>query len=294
MSEDRTRHRRPAEPGPDFPASRTLVPYARWLFGGILLGGFGLSLAGCGFLPSASPPTTTPYPFVTASPELIPTPLPATATLPPSPTPSLPPPTPTLQDGQITPTIGPQGSPTPAPSPTIAGVEIDCPVPPQGGFGVIFESDPGLRPAIGCPTSRNPDEPPQAWILDTGWQPFERGQMLWSAGIGWKLQPVVYVLYEDGTYQLFEDTYDEGVDPFEGELAPPPGLYQPQGSLGKVWRDGIGVSERLGWATAPEGRDLTQMQVFTNGEMVYVRQVGLTYVFKHATPNTWLTYEVNF
>ena len=118
--------------------------------------------------------------------------------------------------------------------------------------------------------------------------------MLWSSGMGWDLSPVVYVLYEDGTYQLIGVAYIEGVDSPNGGLAPPPGLFEPQGSLGKVWRESPDVSARLGWATAPESRDFTQMQVFTNGEMVYVRPVGLTYVFKHAAPNTWLTYDVNF
>jgi hypothetical protein len=166
---------------------------------------------------------------------------------------------------------------------------------PKGGFGVVFEMDPGVPPAIGCPISPNAQDLPHEWIVDTRWQPFERGEMLWSAALGWELnRPIVYVLYNDGTYQRYEDTYNQSTDPLVGELPPPSGFFEPEGSLGKVWREGPGVSARLGWATGPEIHERTFMQVFTSGEMIFVVPVRKTYVYFHGSPNTYLTYDVSF
>jgi hypothetical protein len=205
----------------------------------------------------------------------------------------VPQPQPTLRGSPIAPTTGLDETLI-TPSPTVPGVEGDCPNPPQGGFGTIFESDPGLPPALGCPTSPSEEDPSQAWIVDSRWQPFERGELLWTAAVGWDPFPVVYAIYDDGTYQRLDDTFDVEVDPFEGEEIPPEGLFEPVGSLGKAWREGPGVSARLGWATAPESDEFTWMQVFTNGEMIVVVPMTKTYVFKRGSPDTWQTYDVSF
>jgi hypothetical protein len=62
----------------------------------------------------------------------------------------------------------------------------------------------------------------------------------------------IIVLFDDGTLQRFQDTYAEGET--EPEMNPPAGLFAPKRGLGKVWREGTGarVRERLGWATSPE------------------------------------------
>jgi hypothetical protein len=70
--------------------------------------------------------------------------------------------------------------------------------------------------------------------------------------VGYGSYGTIMVMFNDGTFQRFQNTYVEG----EGEptMTPPAGLYAPKRGLGKVWREGTGarVRERLGWAFAPE------------------------------------------
>jgi hypothetical protein len=60
----------------------------------------------------------------------------------------------------------------------------------------------------------------------------------------------IYVLFEVGTTQLFQDTYSGEPEPTPIVPAPP-GLYTPQRGFGKVWREN-NLQASLGWATAPE------------------------------------------
>jgi hypothetical protein len=115
--------------------------------------------------------------------------------------------------------------------------------------------------------------------VETVYQPFEHGAMVWSNQIGWFAQPVIYVLYNDGTFQRFEDTFDRATDPVEGEEAPPQGFYEPILGFGKVWREQSGVREALGWATEEEIPGAGRFQTFLGGAMIWLSQRGETYVF---------------
>jgi len=103
--------------------------------------------------------------------------------------------------------------------------------------------------------------------------------MIWSDQIGWYPQPVVYVFYDDTTYQRFEDTFDPAVDPVSGGETPPKGLVEPVLGFGKVWRDQPRVRQTLGWATAGETPGDGRFQMFSGGNMVWIGQTDQTYVF---------------
>lgn len=251
-----------------------------------------LALVGCGML-GESVPTVTPYPFLTATPRPPATPAPNGVTPSPTIATAAATPIPTLFGSPSVPTIGPRETFTPTPTSTLSGVET-CSALPQSGFGKIFLSDPGLAPGLGCPTSPGEDEPPQAFEVDILWEPFERGSMLWVSQLGWEEKSVVYVIYPDTTYLRIDDTYDETRDPLGDNLTPPDGLLEPIASLGKVWRENVFVRDRLGWATAPVTAEVTHIQIFTNGEIIYVTPEGRSYVFKQGSPNTWLTYDQPF
>jgi hypothetical protein len=163
--------------------------------------------------------------------------------------------------------------PTPYPTPPI------CPVLPEGGFLTIWQSDTDLKTALGCPTSYHPRILPVAWEVKTSYQPFERGEMIWSDHIGWYAQPVVYVLYASSTYQRFDDTFDPAVDPISGGAPPPEGLLEPILGFGKVWREVTGLRDTLGWATAEETSGVGRFQMFSGGNMVWISQTNQTYVF---------------
>lgn len=80
---------------------------------------------------------------------------------------------------------------------------------------------------------------------------FERGRMIYIAQTN-----TVYAMFNDGfepAWVAFENRYDPAVHPeIEESFVPPPGLYQPIGKLGFVWRGRDQVRNRLGLAAQPE------------------------------------------
>lgn len=237
--------------------------------------------------PSATPSDTptvtlTLSPTITATPVIAPTrvvsPTPVrTAT--PTHTPSFTP------APSATPSFTPTDTPAAGATLPAAG-GVTCPMP-AGGFALIYNSDPALAAAIGCPTSQQPNLPPQAWVVQTAYQSFERGFMVWSSRLGWVEQRVIYVLFNDGSYRRFDDAWQEGVDPERGGESPPEGLLEPARGFGKVWRDNPEVRAGLGWALGPEAGAEGRIQLFAGGEMFHVPQAGLTYIFIQGPPGRW-------
>lgn len=79
-------------------------------------------------------------------------------------------------------------------------------------------------------------------------QTFQTGRMLWLQDPG----NAIFVLYNDGTWQRFANTWQSSEVESNPGTVPPDGLYQPTRGFGKVWRENIPVWESLGWAVAPE------------------------------------------
>ncbi len=194
-------------------------------------------------------PTDTPLP----TPVFTPTPtdtftLPPTATRTPSATPrpaqALPPP----------PTATPTETPTPA---------FPCSLAPHPAFGEWLGA-PGQLERVGCPTA-------SAVTSSALVQLFEHGQMIWRQD-----RRQIYASYDDGTWEVFEDTWEEGDPPFDPGLTPPAGMNQPLRQLGKVWREQPRVRERLGWATSDEIAFEGVFQSFERGELI-ARPPGQVY-----------------
>jgi hypothetical protein len=78
------------------------------------------------------------------------------------------------------------------------------------------------------------------------YQPFEGGQMVWRGDTR-----EIHVLFDDGGYATFEDTWTEG-EPTGIDETPPQGLLAPERGFGKLWWSQSAARERLGWATAAE------------------------------------------
>lgn len=122
-----------------------------------------------------------------------------------------------------------------------------------------------------------------AYEASTTWaaeEPFERGRMIWlqEVRVGSAVyQRVILVLYNDGRFEKYADTFVEGVDPeSDPTIVPPAGLYQPIRGFGKLWRTNPSVRARLGWATAPEQGFHTQWQMQMSesiGIPFYVRRL---------------------
>ncbi|NIV36619.1 MAG: hypothetical protein GWN58_46455 [Anaerolineae bacterium] len=102
--------------------------------------------------------------------------------------------------------------------------------------GVLCSYDEYIAPR--CPLSQV-----HPWAA---YEPFERGHMVWREDTR-----EIYVLYDDGDYETYLDTWQEG-DPVVIPGTPPPGLYAPVRGFGNLYASQPQARERLGWATAEE------------------------------------------
>jgi hypothetical protein len=143
-----------------------------------------------------------------------------------------------------------------------------CPTVPVRGFGKVWANNPTLASAIGCPVPWRGEQ-----AVQTAVERFEHGTMLYVAQkntypFG---DPSIFVLFDDGTYQHFNDTYVEG-QPLACNPSPVPrGFVVPQRGFNKVWCEGTGarVRERLGWALEPEKGGAGAWQDFQHGIMYW-------------------------
>lgn len=112
-------------------------------------------------------------------------------------------------------------------------------------------------PELGCPLGA----PQVVFMAD---QPFQRGRMIWRSDTR-----EILVLHQDGTWQVFPDTFEEGEPESDPSLTPPEGLYQPIRGFGKVWREQLGGPDAaIGWATAPESGRSGRIQAWTGGILI--------------------------
>ncbi len=118
-------------------------------------------------------------------------------------------------------------------------VASGCPITSTHDFGKVYAENPTLREQLGCPVEAERS-------VAAAEQPFQRGYTLWLSDT-----QQVYVLFNNGNWTSYKDTWREG-DPIDGKLAPPSDLLEPTKGVGKVWRDNAPVKDGLGWATAPE------------------------------------------
>lgn len=262
--------------------ARTLPAWR--VVGGALLAGLltGL-LAGCGGAsvtpnviyvtatpaPVAELPSATPNPAATAlfgppgadTPEVTFRPLPTFTRA----APTLPPPS-------LTPTFTPEFTDTPPAPPASAGPAPSCALRMQpNGFTTLYQRDAALRTALGCPLSA-----PVA--VSSASLPFDNGQMLWVSSFADQPQKMIYALFSTGAYGRFPDTWVEGADPADTGEAAPAGKNAPVRGFGKVWKNNPTV-RGLGWALGAERGTAGQIQRFERGEMLFVADLGQTFIF---------------
>jgi len=110
-------------------------------------------------------------------------------------------------------------------------------------YDYFFDSPPSACPRY---------QPTATWAAE---QPFEHGRMIWLEeiqGADFTLQGIIVVIYDDGQYAWYEDTWSEGMLESDPSITPPTGLLQPIRGFGKLWRENSDVQNQLGWATAQE------------------------------------------
>jgi len=158
-------------------------------------------------------------------------------------------------------------------------------------FATLLTNQADVKAALGCATQAGQRRP----IAE---QNFERGAMIWVAGPNGR-NGTIYVIVDDEargqtTWQVFEDTWQEGDPADSGDETPPSGRYEPQRGFGKLWYANKDVSNALGWAKEQQetggsgviqrfanGRMLNSDLGFGDGPSIYVMyQDGTFSVFK--------------
>lgn len=152
-----------------------------------------------------------------------------------------------------------------------------CQKVPVRGFGRVWANNRNVSRSLGCTLPYPPFD--KEAVINTAFQPFEHGSMLFVDRTSYTHEQLIYVFFNDGTFQQFDNTWKEG-DLVNSGLTPPKGLLEPIRGFGKVWREGTGarVRERLGWATAPEKGANGAYQRFDRGEMYYSASVNKIWV----------------
>ena len=144
--------------------------------------------------------------------------------------PSLPVPAPT----EVNPT-GPSTT-----GPAVGGTQVGC------SALYFFDPSPETCPRFPAQTSTGAA------------QPFENGWMIWLPNGDLAGSDLIYVLYDNGMYDVFVDSWVTGQPLGDDSLVVPAGLSQPIRGFGKIWREQPGVAAALGWATNGEfGYEIT-------------------------------------
>jgi hypothetical protein len=95
------------------------------------------------------------------------------------------------------------------------------------------------------------------------YESFERGHIVWREDTR-----EIYVLYENGSYESYEDTWQEG-DPVNIPGTPPPGLLAPVRGFGDLYASYPHLQEQLGWATTTEAGYTMTVETIPGGSGRY-------------------------
>jgi LysM repeat protein len=118
-------------------------------------------------------------------------------------------------------------------------------------------------------------------------QDFQGGRAYYYAAASVFNVPLVYVIYNDGTWAQYVDTYNPTTDPSTSNEIPPGGLFAPVRAIGKVWSTVPGVRERLGWGFASEA-DFAGRRQYVGPGVIYIDHgVRNTVLRLDSTTNRW-------
>lgn len=84
---------------------------------------------------------------------------------------------------------------------------------------------------------------------------FQGGRAYWyqDAPIPDTGQGVIFIIYNDGTWEAYSDTFNPDIHPMQDpNIQPPQDLFQPERGIGLIWRSNPAIREKLGWAYEPE------------------------------------------
>jgi len=110
-------------------------------------------------------------------------------------------------------------------------------------------------------------------------QEFQHGRALWFEDVEMpdtSIKRPILVLYKEGNWARYQDTWTEGQPESDPKLVPPEGFLQPLRGFGKLWRENADVRAKLGWAlTTEQGYEgVWQMQALESiPQVFYIRTI---------------------
>ncbi|MFN2202975.1 MAG: WD40/YVTN/BNR-like repeat-containing protein [Caldilineaceae bacterium] len=144
---------------------------------------------------------------------------------------------------------------------------------PVGSLALVWEASPQTQSDLGWALTEF------ASLVPAAYQRFERGAMIWDGD-----RSEIIVLFDNGLWQRYEDTFEEGERESDPSLTPPGGGYQPIRGFGKLWRGDADVREGLGWAIEEEHGYGAYAQPFEHG-WIWNTPSGSVVLVDEATDN---------
>lgn len=185
-----------------------------------------------------------------------------------------PPPKPAPKPTPKPPYYPPPAHPGDAPMPPDPGMQ--CQISPVLGFGRLWYHNKMVRTQVGCPTA-----------AEMGIAAYE--QAFYSGHVVQDVtNKVVYVLYKNGMWEAYPDTWQSGEPVNNPSLRPPRGYFQPEYGIGKVWRNEDNVSQRLGWARSPQQPVTASYQPYEHGQMIWSQSSGIFVLYDNGK---WQRYD---
>jgi hypothetical protein len=216
-----------------------------------LAGGPSPTIAQAAHSPSATiQPATTPAAANTAVPAVTPSPAPRPTSAPPVQRP-------TVQSQPPAPTPTPV-PPTPTPTPTPVPSAPNCADMPVRGFGLLWNSNPAVAQAVGCPLA--PETGLSARV-----QLYQSGVMIWLDTLSPNIDQAPWVL------TLIGDSAARYRVPANGPSWEA-GSSEPTGAFEWVWNNIYSVQQSIGGALDPWYAADAAIQRFDHGTMLWLKQ----------------------
>ena len=101
----------------------------------------------------------------------------------------------------------------------------------------------------------------QVYVAD---QKFQNGRMFWIEPVD-QIWVALYDDNGDAVWQVYDDTFEEGMIESDPSFVAPEELFQPTRGFGKLWRENTPLRNRLGWATETEIGYITTYEYHARG-----------------------------
>ena len=135
--------------------------------------------------------------------------------------------------------------------------------------------------------------PDPVLLLDAIGQDFEGGRMLRYPPSPVNTTAAIYIIYNNGFWEVYPDQWDASQPASDPSLTPPRHRVQPLEGFGQVWRENPGVRAALGWAYSTPITFVGRMQFPSNGRIDYwymdygSARLALRLSKSEIAPNPW-------